>query len=162
MMVRYFAALALMLWPSVAFAAPEPCRISSTANEEIQRLLDEHGYDFKGYDQLCQFLKARDLKIQISGADGVLAGRAYGWATVRFEDRRTGIRSDLHSSTTTLNSEPDTPTAKLSLWRSLNGALEDIAARTESMMKMADDVAMEKTRIRQALATATAETGARP
>ncbi len=150
----------MALVPASASAEVERCRIGSSTSDEISRLLDERGYDFEGYERLCTFLKARGLKIEISGDSGVLGGRAYGWAMVRFEDRATGVRSDRHYSSTTLNMNADTPTARLSLWRSLNGTLSDIAARTDSMIEMAQDVATQKARLRERLAAATAGGGA--
>ncbi|WP_028967691.1 hypothetical protein [Sphingomonas phyllosphaerae] len=149
------AALAVAAWwmtagPGGALAAPVACSIGSSSDDEIGRLLDERGFDFAGYDRLCAFLREHGMKVQITARNGVLGGRAYGWAIVTFEDRRTGVRSDRYHTSTTIDGDADTPTARLAMWQSINHALADIAARPESMAEMADDLRRQITLLRAA------------
>lgn len=109
-------------------AQAENCEITdNTANKMISAVLNEHGYSFDGYEQVCQKLKKANAAIVIGGSAGILGDISFAWAEVSLKDKNTMIFTNEYSgSMTKSNSKANMETAKLLLLEAINGAIGNV------------------------------------
>jgi len=154
-MTRWSFMLAGLTWliPGAVSAEPETCSIRSTRDRQTDAVMEGKGYEFANYDRLCRFLRDRNLRVDIAGDSGVLAGRACSWAYVRLADRRTEILSKGSTYSTVLNAEASSPVAEAGLWKAINNAMSTLASNPRVMAELSAEVAAETARLRRVLAT---------
>lgn len=146
----------LFLIAATAATVPHPvpvtaseCSIRWKGNDELSRRVREQGgFDFEGYDRLCQALHDKRQGIWVTSDNGVLRGRAYGWVLVCAYDIDTGVKGTERRSTITIRDDANSVEADDAEISALNSALGAVAQNPQLYIRSVDE---EIGRLRSAL-----------
>ncbi len=135
-MAQVLAAVPLILSPAPAPAgSPEEPPASKCAFNDIvdydavyKEAVESAVSNLEQYEELCSFLEARDLYVDLRGTSGILEDRAYAWALVTLAHRDTNAAAGGHQTVTLLGRPADSVEERRVLFAVMEKALRTVAA----------------------------------
>jgi hypothetical protein len=119
------------------------CEINYSSGELVAAAIRD-GFDFPEYQDFCAWANRNGVSVFITGDQGVLQGRAYGWVAVRLQALGTGFVGSLVSTNTVIETTPSDAVATGALRDAVNGALTPIARDRDRYL---NDLRSEEARI---------------
>jgi len=118
-----FLAVLLAIAPVSAALA---CQVMMfTWSDEVKRALDENGWGFRNYEQICDKLNAANAALEISGVATVLDGVSVSWASVNLRDKDVPIFTNAFAGAATEGSlDARMEVARDMLGRSIDNAVD--------------------------------------
>ncbi len=117
-----FAAVAAILLAGHSTAEEPECRVTYSAAPAITDIFRDRGFAFETYEDLCAALHQHGLEMTITGSNGILLERAYGWASVTARRTATGALSTREHVSTSMDAEATEEVAADLLYMSVNDA----------------------------------------
>ncbi len=114
-----------------AVPEPEPCTINFRSSDFVLSAIDQFGYGFEGYGELCADLRARGMGVSVLGGVGEVNEAKIGLALVRVHDLRTGAVSVRYSTSTGATLESGADVDGELMVGTLTASLESLAVRRD-------------------------------
>ena len=113
-----------------ADALPDPqsaCQIIVEYDPAHKEAVESALSNLDQYEELCAFLEAQNLYVDLRGTSGILEDRAYAWALVTLANRETNAFVGGHQTVTLLGSPADSVEERRVLFAVMERALEIVA-----------------------------------
>lgn len=131
-------------------AADASCVLSYSAAPPITQVMHDQGFDFENYEAVCEAARRHGLELTISGASGVEAERAFGWASVTIRRAETGALSAVEHVSTYLSAEANEAAAADMLYFAVNSAANEMAGHIDQHVR---SIEAEEDRLRAVFST---------
>lgn len=124
----------LLLSANASPSAPDASRASECAFNNLveydavyEEAVESAISNLEQYNELCAFLEARDLYVDLRGTSGILEERAYAWALVTLAHRETNAAAGGHQTVTLLGTPADSVEERRALFAVMKEALRIVA-----------------------------------